>query len=421
MQVAGAARASCRLALGLALAGCETHAVSADAGPSEPSPNASILPAPLATGPDTASAAVDAGPLDAGLDAETPPPTAAREDEPLGPDTEELRDLSGVALHARFRWPDVPVPARSPETNSDALDRARAAASFDLEIASAAAGRLRVTLTAPRFVLPVGTELRARTSSYGHVLVWPGGQSYVVAQPGALRTLLNERRTDVVPLTRAAGAPRGASQALGFTTERVSFATPLGHLELEQAHVLAAGAGGALLCRFVVEIVGVHPDSAACRPELIPVHADYTWAEGGRLTFEVTSVQRAAVLEIGSLRTPPLGASLRIGDLPAPPIAQLVDRSILRSIRLRAAAVHPAKDAPKDGLLVVNPDDLLRYALVDGLPVARLEPKSPGLLLDLLPGTYAISARTFLSDELIPPAAGTAPGRFVTAEAPRSE
>jgi hypothetical protein len=379
------------------------------------------LPAPLATGPEAVQATADAGPGDAGLDAEAVPPAPAREDQALPADTEELRDLSGVSLHARFRWPDVTVPPRLPEANGDALDRARAAATFELDATAAAAGRLRIVLATSRFVLPLGAEFRARDDSYGHALVWPDGSRYVVVQPGALRGMLNERRADVVPLAHVAGVARGASQAFGYPAERVSLTTALGKVELEQARLAVAGAGGALLCRFLVEIAGVHPDTAACRSELVPVRVEYGWTDGGRLVFEVSQLERTTALDLASLRTPPASAGHRIGEVPLPDSALLIDRTQLRALRLRAAVVRANKDAPKDGLLLVNGDDLLRYALIDGLPVARLEAKSPGLVLDLLAGTYSASARTFLGDEVTAPAVVTVPGRFVAAEVPRQE
>jgi len=403
--------------------GCDTHPGPPAAGPSEPSPNASILPAPLATGPDIEHAApADAGPSDAGVDAEAAtPPAPAREDTAFGPDTEELHDLAGVTLHARLRWPDVPLPPRLPEANADFLERARSAASFDLDVTAAASGRLRVVLAAPRFVLPASSELRARSANYGHILLWPDGSRYAVVQPGALRNLLNERRADVVPLAHVAGTPHGTSVAFGFPAEKTAFVTALGRVELEQAHVSAAGAGAALLCRFVLEIAGVHPDSAACRADFVPVRADFAWTDGGRLVFEATVLDRAGALDAASLRTPPPTADHLIGEVPLPPAALLADRTQLRALRFRATATRPAKDAPKEGLSLANGDDVIRYALVDGLPVARLEPKTPPLLLDLLAGSYALSARTFLGDDITPPAVVAVPGRFVAAEAPRPE
>jgi hypothetical protein len=403
------------------LGACETRAVPTDAGLLEPSPNASILPAPLAAGPEAREATTDAAPSDAGLDAESAPPTPVREDEPLPPDTEELRELSGLNLHARFRWPDIALPPRLPEANGDTLDRARSAATFELEVTAAAAGRLRVVLATPRFVLPAGSEFRARDDDYGHVLVWPDGGRYVVVQPGALRGMLNERRADVVPLAHVSGMPRGSSQAFGYPAERISLPTALGRLELEQARVAATGAGGALLCRFLVEIAGVHPDTAACRSELVPVRAEYSWTDGGRLLFETTQLERSSTLDLVALRTPPPAALHRIGEVPLPDSALLLERAQLRALRLRPTSARPSKDAPKDGLLFVNGDDLLRYAFVDGIPVARLEAKSPGLVVDLLAGTYFVAARTFLGDEVTPPALVAVPGRFVAAEAPRQE
>jgi len=407
--------------LALVLGGCESRPVPSDAGPSEPSPNASILPAPLATGPDTTRSTPDAGPTDAGLDAEVTPPTPAREDEALPSDTEDLHDTAGVTLRGRFRWPDVAPPGRLPEANVEALERARASSTFDLELSLAAAGRLRVTLAAPRFVLAAGSEFRARSDRFGHVLAWPDGRRYVVIQPGALRTVLNERRADVVPLGHVTGTARGTSQALGYPTERVQLVSSLGKATLEQAHVPAAGLGGALLCRFLVELAGVHPDSAACRAELTPVRAEYSWIEGGSVVFEVSTLERASSLETAALRVPPDGAEHRIGELPVPPSALLVERNQLRGLRLRPAPVRSTKDAPKDGLLLVNGDDLFRYVLVDGVPVARLEPRGSGLLLDLLAGTYVVGARTFLGDEVVPGATTTAPGRVVMGEAARPE
>ncbi len=403
--------------------GCDTRPGPPAAGPSEPSPNASILPAPLATGPDIDRvASADAGPLDAGVDAEAAtPPAPVREDTALGADNDELHDFSGVTLHARLRWPDVPLPPRLPEANADFLDRARNAASFELDVTAAAAGRLRVALVGPRFVLPAGSELRARSSNYGHILLWPDGSRYAVIQPGALRNLLNERRADVVPLAHMAGTPGGTSVAFGFPAEKAAFVTALGRVELEQAHVSAAGAGAALLCRFVLEIAGVHPDSAACRSDFVPVRAEYAWIDGGRLVFEATVLDRASALDAAALRVPPPTADHLIGEVPLPPAALLADRTQLRSLRLHPTATRATKDGPKEGLSLASGDDVIRYALIDGLPVARLEPKSAPLLLDLLAGSYALSARTFLGDDVTPPVVVAVPGRFVAAEAPRPE
>jgi hypothetical protein len=169
------------------VAACESRPATVDAGPNEPSPNASILPAPLATAPERIGATVDAAaPSDAGTDAEAAEPERLREDRWLSDDTSELREGPGLALKARFRWPDVPAAPRPPEANVEALDRARGGASFELGI-DLGAGRMRVRLASDRFLLPEGTELRSRSDLFGHVLVWPDRSRYVTVPAGALR------------------------------------------------------------------------------------------------------------------------------------------------------------------------------------------------------------------------------------------
>jgi len=406
----------------LLLAACESRPAAPDAGTTEPSPNASILPAPLATEREKLPQPIDAGPIDSGPDAEVMPPTEpGREDQAFPPDLVLPHDLSGLEIKARFRWPDVASPPRLPEANADVVERARSGSTFDVRLTLSPVGRLNLTLDSRRFVLPEGSELRARADFYGHALVWPDGGTYVVVQPGALRTVLNERRADTVPLARPKLTRPTPGRALGFTTERGTLTTALGRLELEQAHVPGSGGGAALLCRLLVELAGVHPDTPACASELLPLRAEYAWNEGGRLTFEVTAYDRVPALDPARLVTPPASAEHRIGELPAQPSPLLLERAQLKNFRLRPVPTPDHKDAPKDGLLVVNGDDLPRFLLVDGVPALRLLPRGAGVLLELLRGTYALSTRTFLGDELETLGPTTVPARLVVREAPRAE
>jgi hypothetical protein len=115
------------------LAACEPVASTADASaPAEAmaSPNASILPAPLASGPPEV---VDAGGISAdaaiqGLladrsgrliipDAGVPPPEIWRGDMPVPVDVPGVRDLSGVTLEAAWRLRDVPQPPKASEVS----------------------------------------------------------------------------------------------------------------------------------------------------------------------------------------------------------------------------------------------------------------------------------------------------------------
>jgi len=407
------------------LVGCDNRTVpSTDAGPTEPSPNASILPAPLATGLEQAQVGPrDAAVLDADADAEPVVPEWEREDRAPSDELSEPSDLSGLVLGARFRWPDVAPPARLPESNGEGLQRIADKTRFDATVELGATGRMRFVLASGSFVLPEDTELRARSEGLGHLVVWPNQRLYSVVQPGALRAVLNERRADTEPLTRAKATASGEGQALGFSTEKSRFTTSFGHLDLEQARVAASGAGGALLCRFVLEIAGIHPDAPACDTDLVPVRAEYGWASNGRLIFEVTSVQRTTALTPELLAVPPRDAQHRVGELPDAARSLLVGRSELRGIRNKALPIPEARDAraPKEGLLTVNSGDLAGYVLVDGVPVAHVGPRSSDVLLDLVPGSYSLQARNFLATEVTMPSVVSVPARFVLSEAPKSE
>jgi hypothetical protein len=413
------------LVVALASLACESRPVSpADAGPTEPSPNASILPAPLATGLEQAQPGPrDAGVADADAEAEPVAPEWQREDRALPEDVWEPHDLSGLVLSARFRWPDVGSPPRLPELNSDALGRLADKTRFDVTVELGAVGRMRFALASTTFALPEGTELRARTEAFGHALVWPNQRRYAVIQPGALRAVLNEHRADAEPLTHAKSTTSGEGQALGYATEKSRFTTSFGRLDLEQARVPGSGVGGALLCRFVLEMAGIHPDAPACGAELVPVRAEFAWASNGRLAFEVTSIQRSTALEPAALAFPPRDAEHRVGELPEPPGALFVGRAELRSLRNKPVLSADARDAgaPKEGLRAVNGGDHTSYLLVDGIPLARLGPRSGDVLLDLVPGSYVVQARDFLATEVIVPGVLSVPARFVVSEAPKSE
>jgi hypothetical protein len=411
--------------LALAGAGCENRvASSVDAGPTEPSPNASILPAPLATGLEQAKAGPrDASLADADADAEPVAPDWQREDRALPIDVFEPHDLSGLVLSARFRWPDIAPPPRLPESSADGVARLAEKTRFDLNLELSAMGRMRVVLASESFLMPEGTELRARNEGLGHIVLWPNLKRYAVVQAGSLRAVLNERRADTEPLSRAKPSASGEGKALGFETERMRFTTSFGRLDLEQARVPSSGTGGGLLCRFLLEIAGIHPDAPACDMDLVPVRAEYVWASTGRLNFEVTSLQRSTALLPEQLACPPRDAEHRVGELPEPPSPLFVTPADLHAVRQKPVVTADARDAgaPKEGLLTVNAGDLTGYVLVDGVPIVHLEPRSSDVLVDLVAGSYSLQARDFLATEIIVPSVVPVPARFVVSEAPKSE
>ena len=420
-------------ACGIALAGsvaCDEHKTQSarDAGLTEPSPNASILPAPLASvaDPPTIGKPEDAGrPInDAGAsDATAPEPRSLREDQALS--SEILRESAGVTLVARFRWQDLPPPVRTPELNADGVQRMRDSVGFDVVI-DLAAGHMRFAFASRAFTVPPGAELHARDDLYGHALLWPNRTTYTVLSPGALRSTLSEQRADVVPLVRAHVSPLPGGSLLGLNTERFELATPTGKLELEQARVQSpqplngAWPSGVTLCHLLVELVGASPALAACRSDLVPLRAAYAWTNGGHFAFEVSRFTRRVDLNPSALAMPPTGAEFRQSELPPPPPTALLSDSELAELRLRPAArtEKPEPSAPKAGLLAVNRSESLRYISIDGAPAARLPPGTEQLLPGLRAGKYQIAARDFFGTEDPPAKIVEVPARFNLGDEP---
>lgn len=410
------------LVAALALCACEPHKSEPPdeaPGPSEPSPNASVLPAPLAAGPK--SIPRDAGhPAPEGSsDAGAPePPRPLREDDTI-PSEPELRAAPGVSLEARFRWLEPP-PARSPDGNADALARVREKTAFDLSIEASSLGRLRVSFRSRSFPFPPGSELRAREDRYGHLLIWPGGAGYTPLAPGTLRATLADARVDAAPLAEPSPVLGGTGTLLGLPTQKYKLETSVGKLELEQAAAPAAGAGGALLCRMLLELVAVGPESSACRPESLPLRAEYFWASGTRLELEVSKLTKRPELAVEGLAVPPPGSSPRRGELPGPPFVVLLEEHELSDLRARASApaAKPDPGAPKSGLVFQNRSDGPRYLLVDGVPVLWLRADAEWLLSGLKLGRYSVQARDFFGAQASPIRTIELPARFALSDEP---
>lgn len=420
------------LAIGLVASACDDHkqSIGKDAGLTEPSPNASILPAPLASEvPGGAKANGedgehrDAGHVlaDAGADAPPPEPRALREDQALPPETPH--ETSGFSLSARLRWLDAPAAPRVAEQNPDGVQRARDAGGFDV-VVDVAGGRMRFAFASRAFTLPAGSELHARDDLYGHALLWPNRATYTVLPPGTLRSVLSQQRADVVPLVRPRFSALSGGSLFGFSTERVELITPTGKLELEQVRApsplpsTAVWGSGASLCQLLIELVGASPVSSACRADLVPVRAIYTWSNSQHFAFEVVRLTRRSDFNPSAFSVPPTGAEFRRSELPPPPPTALFSESELAEFRIRAAArsEKPDPNAPKNGLLLVNHSESLRYVSVDGAPVARLLPGSEHTLSGLRAGKYQISARDFFDGEEAVVRTVEVPARFSLGE-----
>lgn len=379
------------------------------------SPNASILPAPLApaselTTPEPRRSAPDANVADSagrvsGRDLPQPPPETIPISKPLPVDSLPLRDVQGYSLEAEFRWLDVPAPSNVPESSGPATREASQATALKVSVDLASLGRMRLVFDSSAFPIAQRSELRARRGYYGHALVWPDGASYRNVLPGALRALFQEQRLDVSPLLRAKLTPGAGGTKLSHKTTLTTIETSVGTLILEQATSQVGMSGGELLCRLLVELVGAEPSTEACRPERIPVSAQYHWSSSGGLAFIVTALVEKKELPAMMLAVPPEGARFAPGELPVPPSAAILPVEMLSRLhtRLSNGAVAKAMDAPGNGIAAENHTNLLRYLLLDGLPIGRLRPNTREVFAGPLRGRYTVAWRDFFGTQITPP------------------
>jgi hypothetical protein len=409
--------------LTLAEAGCRGAAI--DPPDTATSPQATAEPAPLANvTAATNPTALPFGSADAGAR-----PEPMRSESPLPPDTphepvrdaggkESVRDpkeLPGYVLQAALRTGEGPPPPRGPEVNSAAIDaaRRRLEAHVSIELSQT---RARFVLTGG-FVLPQGTELRARADRYGHLVFWPGEDTYRVAQPGALRSLLGERRLDVAPISPAElVSSRDEGHRLGFRTRRLDLATRAASASIEVGLLRDAGEGGVLVCRLLLDLMSAPPSTSACGIDEVPLHAELRWMTRGTLTFDVAGVVRRGDIQVTDLAVPPATTSFTADAPPSAGAETLLTRADLVAFRSAPIDLPPqvnrdAEMAPGDtGLLLVNSSDELRVAWVDGVPLAWVGPGERMVIPSLQRGRYMLQWRTFLGDAWEQPETVLVPG-----------
>jgi hypothetical protein len=259
-------------------------------------------------------------------------------------------------------------------------------------------------------------EIRARSDRYGHVVVWPNESRYRVLPPGAVRTVLGERRVDAVPLVRpqSSGKAEGQRRA-GFATKKWELATRTGKLVLEQAKIPSSGEGGPLFCRFLAELVSIDPSAAPCATDDVPLRAAYTWPEGGSTAFEVVSVSDRVEFAAERLLVPPSGGSFATTGLPPETGGIFLTREELAAFRTRPVdtATSRAPGSPDEGVVLRNGTDSLRYALLDAIPLAWVPPGRDQWVIGPPKGRYTVQWRTFLGDAVEPPSIIDLPGRTV--------
>jgi hypothetical protein len=367
----------------------------------------------------TSNAAADAG----------PPPEALRSDRAVGVDApretvrelgakepkSDSKELGGYTMLVVLHAGEGPPPPRGPEVNAQAIEAARR--KLEARIAIEASQTRARFVVSGGFVVPQGTELRARIDRYGHVVLVPGEDVYRVAEPGALRALLGERRLDVAPLSAAEVTSRGeGSRRLNLRTRRVDVTTRAAKATLEIGAFRDAGDGGTLVCRLLLDLVSAPPSTAPCATDEIPLHAELRWTTQGALSFDVTSIVRRVDLAAQDLAAPPATATFAAGPLHASWGEPLLGKADIAGFRNAPIELPPpqARDAqapaPDAGLVLVNSSEQLRVAWVDGVPVAWVAPGGRVPLPSLLRGRYVLQWRTFLGDAWEAPETLSVPG-----------
>src|SRR5512133_3645155 len=335
-----------------------------------------------------------------GVDAGTTPPSRLKEREQLS--TSAVRDTTGLVIDAEWRWSDIPAPANAPESSVEALEALRQATRLRMRIELASVGRMSIAFLGNGYPWPEGTEIRARADRLGHILVWPDGKRYRNVVTGTLRALFTDRRLDRGHLFIPKITHQPPGTALGQVTSKQVLATPVGEIYLEQANSPTAGEGAALLCRFLVELMGVDPESRACSSDQVPLRANLASAPGGKLQFVVNQIAKKQELPLALIQVPPEGASFDTGGTPIP-AASSASKGQLEALRHRPVApTVAAQQAPQQGLVAANRTLALRALLIDGVTVAWLPPGAEVTLLELKAGNYGVSWRDFFGTVIEP-------------------
>lgn len=346
------------------------------------------------------------------VDALAQTPRSLHPSQPMGPDSLKERELPGLRLEGEFRWPDITEPPRSSAQSPRGMATAKKQVALKLTVDVAEMGRMRARVVSKALFLWQGSEIRARSDDYGHLLLSPDGGSYLPLAPGMVRTILGEGRADVTPLLRPQlGASSQGPRRFGMSSHREEITSRAGKLLLDKAKLPEAGEGATLLCRLLTELIAIDPAAAPCSPGELPLRAEWTFATGGSLHFEVTALQHRADIPAAHFQVPPQAASHAPIDLPSEAILFLGGEELAG---LRDAPSDTAEAELDDGLVAYNASDLRRYLLLDGVPIASIPPWREVRVPHLRRGKYLAEWRSLFGHALEPATLVEVPGRTAT-------
>lgn len=330
-----------------------------------------------------------------------PPPRPLRPDSQLPTDAMLREEQIGVLLDAAFLPRGVEAPPTAPEVDKEGIAAAAKVTALQMKVTITAIGRMKIVSQSRALPLAFRSEVRARYDRYGHLVFWPQSSHYRVIPAGALRATIGERRVDVTPLVPGLKTGSTPGSRLDTATRNVEVESTLGRVRLELAAFPEAGLGGPLLCRALVELIGVDPAISECKPEEVPLYASINWHDGGGIDFAASAFERRTDLSPGEVLVPPPGAERSEDGLPEAPDGVYLTPAELKAMRNAPVALGPADPAaPTDGFIADNRRDQLMMLYLDGVPVVGVPPLERRFILGLLPGRYSAQWRTFLGERI---------------------
>lgn len=391
-----------------------------------PVPPSSVLrdsaqPVPQPTGPQ--GMLLDSSGRLVSLDPGPPPPTAIRADRPLQAEAPAFEEQAGVTVELEFKMRGLPRAPKVPEAEAAGIARAQRLTALTGTVDLFATGRMRWLVTSRAMPLPFNSELRAKYDRYGHVVLWPGHQKYRVLPAGSLRSALDEGRVDAMPIVTGTVTKGAAGKRLGEATRAIAIETPVGKVHLELASLPEASLGGPLLCRALVELVGVDPATPECKSGEVVLAAKIDFfssagAPAGGIDLEVGSLTRRVDMPPADASCPPAGADFEATGLPDSPEGVLLGPADLKDLRAKEdPKAESGPNAPSEGIIVENLIDRRAYVVLDGALLA-LVPPPPGstrYILGMQRGRYTIEWRTFFGEIIEPAREVVLPGRFTSA------
>ncbi len=386
----------------------------------EPSPNAKILPEPLAEG---AGRRGTGGLSGAGFDLIPSPPEPRPTPEPFPLDGAPAEDHQvrgvggGYRAVAQLRWPTARSSVKFP--SGDRVLWPTLTVELLRERPDSAA-RMRWVLKSETFPFPSDSEFRFRADRLGALVLWPDQRSFRLISEGSLRSVFLDRRVDRVPFVEAKVEQRGVATRLDRPTKVVQIRSSIATAELQLTEVRDLPYAGQLLCHALLEWIRVKANPEICALGSIPLALHVTWSSGQEFVFELTELAPAFDLNLDHFRTPPDLPIFKPGELPPRenrffskaetkavfpvtdekgPLVAETQKALPDIAHLSASAFAPLK-RPQNEITLENVLDRPLVVFVGKLPFARLAPQESTTFY-LQKESVTISAHDFFRERMV--------------------